>query len=97
MVDRSLVNRGSRKYADRLVMVAFASEEGTNQLGDHCGLVWCHFWGVVIAFVLSMRSTHKLRHHALIGGLALKPPLHGHQQAFTIVEQQPTQQKRKQW
>ena len=43
----------------------------------------------IVAFVLSMRSTHKLRHHALIGGLALKPPLHGHQQAVTIVEKAP--------
>ena len=49
--------------------------------------MWCHFWGVVIAFVLE--STHKLRHHALIGGLALKPPLHSHQQAVTIVEKTP--------
>ena len=38
-------------------MVAFASEEGTNQLGD---IMRSAIEEAIIAFVLSLRSTHKL-------------------------------------
>ena len=72
---------------DRHVMVAFAPEEATDRLGDHCGFVWCH--SDSHRSLCTLNEKHSQARHLLIGGLALKPPLHGHQQAVTIVEKAP--------
>ena len=50
--------------------------------------VWCHAERHYSLCTLR----HSQARHLLIGGLALKPSLHGHQQAFTIAEKKSTEE-----
>ena len=70
---------------DQHAMVVFASMKllaGLETIVDECGAIsGCR------RSLCTLNEKHsQAQTHALIGGLALKPPLHGHQQAFTIVE-----------